>query len=716
MTVRPAPLPVAALALAALLLAPAAPAAGPGSPRSFVKVAVTEAEAAVLARDGFDLAGYDREAGEAGIVATAGELERLGRRGLCWTLADAGEAAGPAAAALSDYTDPQEMSAFLDQVAAAYPNLAKKVLLQGVLFEGQKVWALKITKDVDLPNERPVFLLDAQHHAREVMTAEITRDAVDYLTSRYATDAQVRNWVDNLNVWVIPVVNPDGAMYVFTTDPTWRKNRHTGCGVDNNRNYSVYWGACNGSSGLCADETFRGTAPDSEPETQAVEALTQEGRPLFALSYHSYGQYILYSYGCADPDEKVILDGIAQGLNGILVKDNGAPGGWATGPIWSTIYPADGGSVDTQYGRYGTYAYVIEVNSASFQPSYAVYRDVTVQRQRTAWQYFLDKTLTAPQIRGKVTDAGTGQPLAAAVSVQEVSFTHGEQPRRADARGLYHWLAAANATYHLTFSMPGYCTETRTVAVGTGPATVDVALGYPAAPSGLAAAPGTNSVALSWNAVAGVPEYRVYRGLAPGGPYALARTVAAPAISMTDAPVSGQVTYYYVVRSYLLCESPDSAEVSARPAGPCTMAPVFAGVGSVTAPLNSTCTLSLSWAPATAYCGGPVTYRVYRGTSASFVPGPANLIAAGLAGTGYADHAALSNGTTYYYVVCSVDGSSGAEDANAAVLGAMPRGPLPFQTCTVGAAPVPKEASPAGAPLTCAKGAGSAVVLAYTPA
>ena len=73
---------------------------------------------------------------------------------------------------------------------------------------------LHLTKDVGLANDRPSFLLDAQHHAREVMTPEIARDMIDYLTSRYATDLQVQRWLDNINIYVVGSVNPDGAMYV----------------------------------------------------------------------------------------------------------------------------------------------------------------------------------------------------------------------------------------------------------------------------------------------------------------------------------------------------------------------------------------------------------------------------------------------------------------------------------------------------------------------
>jgi hypothetical protein len=188
---------------------------------------------------------------------------------------------------------------------------------------------------------------------------------IDYLTSRYATDAQVRRWVDNINIYVVPSVNPDGGMYVFTTDSLWRKNRHPACAVDNNRNYPAGWGICNGSSTSCGAETFRGTAGGSEPETQGLMQLTSNVRPFFALSYHSYGEYLMYPYGCSDPDEMSALDEVGQGLNAILENDAGVTGQYATGPVWSTIYLADGTSIDTQYALYGAYAYVIEVTSSS---------------------------------------------------------------------------------------------------------------------------------------------------------------------------------------------------------------------------------------------------------------------------------------------------------------------------------------------------------------
>jgi len=651
----------------------------------FVEVAVPSLDAARdLAAAGFDIAGIDRNTLSVGVVVTPDELKALEARGWPVTIRSTNLEAG-AINALADYTDPQELSTFIDQVVAAHPDLAKKITLRNTLFEGQKQYAVHITKDVAVQNARPSFVFDAQHHAREVMTPEIARDFIDYVTSRYSTDAQVRRWVDNINIWIVGSVNPDGAMYVFTTDTAWRKNRHPSCAVDNNRNYPALWGSCNGSGTSCSSDTFRGGSAGSEPETQGLMQLTSDARPFFALSYHSYGEYLMYSYGCSDPDERSALDEVGQGLNSILENDQGVTGQYATGPIWSTIYLADGGSIDTQYNVYGAYSYVIEVNnggvSGGFQPDYATWRDVTVQRQRTAWTYFLDKTLDGAQIRGTVTDALTGLPLPATLALQEVTFTHGETPRRADATGNYHLLVHSGGTYHVSASYPGHCTATQEVVVGTGPATANIVLGQPAIPQGVAAiGAGDNAIDVSWQATANADQYRVLRSLTTGGPYTVLATVPGPQLSYHDTPVSGIATYFYVVRAVQGCDSGNSAEAPAVTTGPCAVGPTFSGLASAQNAAASTCALNLTWPAASTRCGGSVTYRVHRSASVPFIPVPGNLLVSGLSGTSFVDHDALTNGGSYSYIVRAVDAGNGADDGNAVTMTATPTGVNSFGT------------------------------------
>lgn len=670
---------------AALVLVASAGAAGAADrvTKYLVQVRLPAPEAAAdLEAEGFDVAGINRKDWTAGVVVTDDGMKRL--RDLGWSFTVTRSNADEASIqALSDYSDPDELSAFEDSVVAAYPTLAQKMAVGNTLFEGHQIYAVKISQDVAVDNDRPSFVLDCQHHAREVMTPEICKDAIDYLTSRYATDPEVQRWVDNINVYVVPTANPDGAAYVFTADNMWRKNRHPTCPVDVNRNYPFAWGSCNGSTNVCSDETNRGIEPSSEPETQGMVGLYSTVHAFYALSYHTYGEYIMFPYGCQNPDELAAMNGLGQELNSILQDDNGQTGQYATGPIWNTIYLVDGGSIDTSYANFGTYAFTIEANCCSFQPDYATWRDITVQRQRTAWQFFLDKTLDGPQIRGTVTDGYTGLPLAAGVSVQEIVYTHGEAPRFADAHGRYYWLAQSGQTYHVTFTKPGYCTVTDAVSVGGGPATLDRVLVRPTPPDSVSAAAAEDgAIDVSWSAAVNATQYRVLRALDSGGPYAEVALVDAPQTTFHDTGLSGQVPYYYVVRALQPCESGDSLEASATTTGPCTAGPAFGGLATVTNPGQTACTLDLAWTPAASRCGGAVTYEVYRNTTWPFTPSPANRIASGVTGSGYTDADALADSTTYTYVVRAFDSGNGATDGNLVARSAAPTGPSTTGTWT----------------------------------
>lgn len=136
--------------------------------------------------------------------------------------------------------------------------------------------------------------------------------------------------------------------------------------------------------------------------------------------------------------------------------------------------------MDTQYGQYGTLAYVIEANSSPFQPNYSSWRNLTVNRQRTAWQYFLNNRMSRP-------GAGDGAhrvALTARIALQEVSLHTWEKPPVCRCPALPPGDPGQHDLPYLTATMPGYCTETREVAVGSGPVAVDIALrSFPLAPS-----------------------------------------------------------------------------------------------------------------------------------------------------------------------------------------------------------------------------------------
>ncbi|MHB0971489.1 MAG: hypothetical protein ACYC7A_05650 [Thermoanaerobaculia bacterium] len=195
-----------------------------------------------------------------------------------------------------------------------------------------------------------------------------------------------------------------------------------------------------------------------------------------------------------------------------------------------------------------------------------------------------------------------------------------------------------------------------------------VACTPPAAPSSASvSATAANELTVSWAAVAGASSYNVYRanGSCPGASYTLVGSTTAPGTAYADTGVTGPNTYAYVVRTVATCESADSPCVSAVAYPPaCLTPPSFGGVSSATAAASTTCAIDLSWSAGTSNCSGSLTYSIYRSTTTGFAPSASNRIATNVTGTTYTDSAALSAGTTYYYIVRASDSANNAEETN----------------------------------------------------
>ena len=471
----------AALALAAAFAGTAAASTEEAFSREDFLIRVTIHDAAIevprLARQHVDIAGVDPKRGFVDVVGDRGTYDLLHALGFDVVIERPLPSEPESVAALSDYRTPAETNATLDALVAAHPGLATKIQY-ATTGGGRPVWALKISDNVATEEDEPAIFFVAQHHAREVMTPEIALDVADYLLSRYATDPQVAAWVDGLEIFVLPNHNPDGTDYVFTNDTNWRKNRRPNgdgtFGVDPNRNYPFKWGACGGSSGLTSDETYRGPSPASEPETfQGILELARDQRPVISLSYHTYSELVIMPFGCtgSHTSERETFRYFASGLSTSLVTDDGLYR-YAAGAAWEILYPVDGEMNDWFYAELGTYPLTIEANSSAqgFQPDYATWRNSTVLRNRPGWQYLLDRVDRGPSIRGHVTDACTGAPLEATVSLDEVFFANGETPRTSEPGfGRYQWLTPPDVTRHVRVVEPGYTSQVWSVDVGIDP-------------------------------------------------------------------------------------------------------------------------------------------------------------------------------------------------------------------------------------------------------
>ncbi len=315
---------------------------------------------------------------------------------------------------LNTRTMPDERYYTYDEVVAQitkwqkeYPDILKVVKI-GTSLEGRDIFAVKITNNVNAAGVgKSAILFNSLHHAREIMTVEVAMDIIDYLANNYGQEQQVQRWVNGHEIWVIPMVNPDGNNRVWTEYNMWRKNTRNDKGVDLNRNYPYGWGSCSGSSDNEATETYRGASPGSEPETQAVMSLVAAIKPVFNISYHSFSELVLYPYGCRGErvDNGSAVESIGGDLASRLISDSGGSH-YRAGTPWELLYPVDGNDSDWMFHEYGVIPYVVEINSIihGFQPDYK-WRQPTVEKMRAGWQFLLDKLVT-DGVHGQVSSDG----------------------------------------------------------------------------------------------------------------------------------------------------------------------------------------------------------------------------------------------------------------------------------------------------------------------
>ena len=201
-----------------------------------------------------------------------------------------------------------ELLDILDSMSLLYPNLvtAKQPIDNTQTIEGRDIFYLKISDNPNTDEPEPEVLYTALHHAREPESITQLIYYMWYLLENYATDPEIQALVDNTEMYFIPCVNPDGYLYNELTDPSggglWRKNRRDNLdgefGVDLNRNYDFNWGYDDtGSSPFTVDETYRGTSPFSEPETQAIRNFSNLHQFRLALNYHTYGNHNIVPWG-----------------------------------------------------------------------------------------------------------------------------------------------------------------------------------------------------------------------------------------------------------------------------------------------------------------------------------------------------------------------------------------------------------------------------------
>jgi zinc carboxypeptidase len=301
------------------------------------------------------------------VVVASGRLGELTARGVSWQVlvpdidavaaAEAARLRSPAARTAdwsAEYHDYRAIAAHLEELAGRAPERAALAAI-GSSLEGRPLWALRIGGDRDAP----AMLVNATEHAREWIAAAVATCVADRLIDDYDRDPEIRAFVDHTQLWIVPVANPDGYQYTWSTDRYWRKNLRDRHGVDLNRNFPVGFGGT-GSSGSKRSEVYRGAYAFSEPESSALRDLARRERIALHVDLHAYGQLLLYpwSHTGTPAKDRDRFAAIGDRMTSAMVAAHGTPY-----RLTSAIefYPAAGTMMDWMYGELGALSYAIEL-------------------------------------------------------------------------------------------------------------------------------------------------------------------------------------------------------------------------------------------------------------------------------------------------------------------------------------------------------------------
>jgi len=234
----------------------------------------------------------------------------------------------------SRFYDFQHVTTELVRLRSAHPDIVHVQVL-GKTFEGRPILAVRLRGNKPSPQPRPAILAIFTEHGDEHDVTNLGIGILRELAARYGTDDEVTRLLDETVLWVVPMMNPDGADYALSGEVkplTWRKNRRpTGkqtYGVDLNRNWGRVWDAPVPKE-LAEDlsdprsDVYAGEHPFSEAETRAIRdfLLAHPQVRLFA-DYHSGGAFFLQGGvgypippdGFDDPCFQAGIERLAEGL------------------------------------------------------------------------------------------------------------------------------------------------------------------------------------------------------------------------------------------------------------------------------------------------------------------------------------------------------------------------------------------------------------------
>ncbi|UCG17248.1 MAG: carboxypeptidase regulatory-like domain-containing protein [Phycisphaerales bacterium] len=343
----------------------------------------------------------------------------------------------------------------------AYPAICQRHDL-GLSVQGRNLWAIQISDNIGVEEDEPEFKYVAAMHGNEIVGLQMCMMLIEYLTTNYGTNPQATRLVDEVDIWIVPLMNPDG----YDRVPRIRYNVN---GVDLNRDFPDTITSPNN------------TTAGRQAETAVIMNWSFGESFIASANFHGGALVINYPYdgrpdggygsgvyiACPDDDLFIYMSEEYSRYNLPMWNSSTFFHGITNGAYWYTIY---GGMHDWNYRYMGCNEVTAEIGVVKEPPASEIPQ--YWNENRDSMLAYMETCLIG--VRGLVFDASNGLPMAATVRVVGRDHEVYTDPDIGD----YHRMLMPG-TYDLTFEAAGYAPITEYgVVVAAGDATrLDVVFG-----------------------------------------------------------------------------------------------------------------------------------------------------------------------------------------------------------------------------------------------
>jgi hypothetical protein len=343
------------------------------------------------------------------------------------------------------YPSYPEYLQMMESYAQHYPG---QCMLQefGTTVNGRKLLAVKISDNPAIDEPEPVFLYTSTIHGDEGTGYVLMLRLIDSLLTSYSSNSTIQQLLDNTEIWINPLFNPDG--FYFASDSLFfNSTRYNANYADLNRNFP---------------DPVAGDNPDGmewQPETIAMMDFMKRHNIVLAANLHDGAEMVNYPWDSrsarhADDNWYIRLsrqfaDTVQYyGPAGFFTDENN---GITNGSDWYTIYG----------GRQDYVNYFLHGREVTIELSHVKSPDPS--KLPAFWNYYKNSLIGYMQqihagVHGTITDASTDEPLRSMIEITGHDRDSSQVFSSAETGEFYRLLPAGNYTFRIT--SPGYTSQT----------------------------------------------------------------------------------------------------------------------------------------------------------------------------------------------------------------------------------------------------------------